>query len=54
MQESIKAAERFTGRSTYMKVLAVEFAPVEVAEYLRRKSDELGVYLIIGKEYEVP
>ncbi len=52
LQESVRAAERFVGRPTYMKVLAVEFAPGPVAEYLREKADELGIRLIIGREYE--
>lgn len=34
-----------------MKVLAVEFAPAEAAEVLRKVAEEEGVYLILGIGY---
>ncbi|CCC81019.1 hypothetical protein [Thermoproteus tenax] len=50
--EAERAVERFTGRKTYMRVLAVEFASEDVAEYLRRKAQEMGILLLLGREYE--
>ncbi|ACB39278.1 hypothetical protein [Pyrobaculum neutrophilum] len=50
--EAERAAERFTGRKTYMRVLAVEFASQDVAEYLRRKAQEMDILLLLGREYE--
>ncbi len=48
---AVEAAERFTGRKTYLKVLAVETAPMDVVEHLRRRAGELGIHLITGREY---
>ena len=48
---NVAAAERFTGRKAYLRVLAVETAPEGVIEYLRRRAGELGIYLIVGRTY---
>lgn len=52
LNASVTAAEKFTGRKTYLKVLAVETVPNEVSQYLVNKAREQGIYLIIGREYE--
>ena len=52
LNASVTAAEKFTGRKTYLKVLAVENAPSDVTQYLTEKAREQGVYLILGREYE--
>ncbi|MFB6490612.1 MAG: hypothetical protein TU35_005100 [Thermoproteus sp. AZ2] len=54
LRRSVEAGERLTGRRVYLKVLAVEFAPADVAEHLRRRCEEEGVYLILGRTYERP
>ncbi|MEZ0346125.1 MAG: hypothetical protein ABWK01_06215 [Infirmifilum sp.] len=46
------AAERFTGKKVYAKILAVENTPEEVAHYLERVSKEQGIILILGRKYE--
>ncbi|MCU7788025.1 hypothetical protein ODS41_08885 [Pyrobaculum sp. 3827-6] len=51
LRRSVEAAERFTGAATQLKVLAVGSAPREVAEYLRKKAEEEGIHLILGREY---
>ncbi|MEM1598315.1 MAG: hypothetical protein QXP31_07490 [Pyrobaculum sp.] len=51
LKRSVEAAERFTGKRTYLKVLAVEFASAEVAEYLQKRCEAEGVYLILGRSY---
>ena len=45
-----KAAEKFTNKKLYLKVLSVEFANEEVANYLKEKSKDEGIYLILGRE----
>jgi len=49
--EAVEAAEKFYKRKAFMKVLAVENAPEEVVEYLRKRAEELGILLVIGREY---
>lgn len=49
--ENAKAAERFFNRKTTALILAVENAPEQVAEYLRRRTSELGIILVLGREY---
>ena len=49
---SVMAAEKFTGKKTYLKVLAIESAPGNVIPYLTEKAKEQGIYLILGREYE--
>ena len=44
------AAEKFTNKKTYLKVLSVEFANEEVANFLKEKCKEEGIYLILGRE----
>ncbi|MGC9119277.1 MAG: hypothetical protein ACP5I3_09865 [Thermoproteus sp.] len=51
LRRSVEAAERFVGSRAYLKVIAVEFAPKDAAEHLRKKAEEEGVYLISGREY---
>ncbi len=51
LRRSAEAAEKLTGRRVYLKVLAVEFATGDVAEHLRRRCGEEGVYLMLGREY---
>jgi len=46
-----EVAEKFTGKKTYLKVLAVENAPTEVVQYLQKRAKELEIYLIVGREY---
>jgi len=41
-----KAAEKFTGKKTYLKVLAVENGPHRSGTYKK----ELEIYLIAGRE----
>ncbi|MEM0017891.1 MAG: hypothetical protein QXJ48_05940 [Candidatus Korarchaeum sp.] len=49
---NVEVAERFVGRKAYAKVLAVENAPNEIAEYLRKRCEELGVMLVLGRSYD--
>ncbi|MGC8973868.1 MAG: hypothetical protein ACP5KY_06640, partial [Thermoproteus sp.] len=51
LRRSVEAAERFVGSRAYLKVVAVEFAPKDAAEHLRKRAEEEGVYLISGREY---
>jgi len=46
-----EAAERLTGRKAYLKILAVESAPINIVEHLRKRAKELDVYLMTGREY---
>jgi len=52
LNTSAIAAEKFTGKKTYLKLLAVENAPSEVSQYLTSKAKGQEIYLIIGREYE--
>ncbi|GAB6944154.1 hypothetical protein [Vulcanisaeta sp. JCM 14467] len=52
LNASVTVAEKFTGKKTYLKVLAVENAPSDVTQYLTEKAREQGIYLILGREYE--
>ncbi|MGC9153957.1 MAG: hypothetical protein ACP5GY_09580, partial [Vulcanisaeta sp.] len=49
--DNAKAAEKFFGKKAIALVLAVESAPVQVAEYLRKRAGELGITLVLGREY---
>jgi len=49
--EAAEAAEKLYKRKTFIKVLAIENTPEEIATYLRRRAEELGIVLIIGREY---
>jgi len=49
--EATEAAEKFYGRKAFMKVLAVENTTEEIAAYLRKRAEELGIVLVIGREY---
>ncbi|MGC9227416.1 MAG: hypothetical protein ACP5HY_09080, partial [Caldivirga sp.] len=51
LMANVKAAEKLTGRKLYAAVLAVETLPDEVAQYLREKTRELGIILVLGREY---
>jgi DNA repair exonuclease SbcCD ATPase subunit len=50
---AVNSAEKFTNKKTYLKVLSVEFANEEVANYLKEKCKEEGIYLILGREYSL-
>jgi hypothetical protein len=51
LSSAVKAAEKFTNKKVYLKVLSVEFTNEEVANYLKKKCKEEGIYLILGREY---
>lgn len=52
LRRSVEAAEKFANKKAYMKVLAVEFAQADAAQYLKKKAEEENIYLILGREYE--
>ena len=45
------AVERATGEKPFALVLAVEVAPDDVAQHLRKRAEELGIVLVLGREY---
>ena len=49
----VAAAEKLTNKKVYLKVLAVEFAKEEVANFLKEISEKEGIYLILGREIEI-
>jgi hypothetical protein len=49
--DNVAYAEKAAGIKHYTKVLAVEVAPGEVAEYLERRARELDVILVLGRRY---
>ena len=52
LRRAAEAGEKLTRRRPYLKVLAVEFAPRDVAEYLKARCEGEGVYLILGRDYD--
>jgi hypothetical protein len=52
LRRAAEAGEKLTKRRPYLKVLAVEFAPRDVAEYLKVRCEGEGVYLILGRDYD--
>lgn len=52
LRKAAEASEKLTKRRPYLKVLAVEFAPRDVAEYLKARCKGEGVYLILGRDYD--
>jgi len=52
LRRAAEAGEKLTKRRPYLKVLAVEFAPRDVAEYLKMRCEGEGVYLILGRDYD--
>ncbi|MFZ8839395.1 MAG: hypothetical protein ACO2PM_10910 [Pyrobaculum sp.] len=52
LRRAAEAGEKLTRRRPYLKVLAVEFAPMDVAEYLKARCEGEGVYLILGRDYD--
>jgi chromosome segregation ATPase len=50
---AVNSAEKFTNKKTYLKVLSVEYTNEEVANYLKEKCKEEGIYLILGREYSL-
>lgn|GEM_PF-2087454 len=52
LNSAIIAAERFTNKKVYLKVLSVEYASKDVADYLIKRCKEERIYLILGREYE--
>jgi hypothetical protein len=52
LRRAAEAGEKLTKRHPYLKVLAVEFAPRDVAEYLKARCEGEGVYLILGRDYD--
>jgi predicted mannosyl-3-phosphoglycerate phosphatase (HAD superfamily) len=49
--DSVTYAEKVAGAKHYAKILAVEIAPSEIAEYLERKARELDITLVLGRRY---
>ncbi|WP_048056917.1 hypothetical protein [Vulcanisaeta moutnovskia] len=49
--DNAKTAEKFFGKKAIALVLAVESAPEQVAEYLRKRAGELSIVLVLGREY---
>jgi hypothetical protein len=47
--DNVAYARKAAGVKHYAKVLAVEVAPGEVAEYLERRARELDVILVLGR-----
>jgi PaREP7 len=52
LRRAAEAGEKLTKRRPYLKVLAVEFALRDVAEYLKARCEGEGVYLILGRDYD--
>jgi len=52
LRRAAEVGEKLTRRRPYLKVLAVEFAPRDVAEYLKARCEGEGVYLILGRDYD--
>jgi DNA repair exonuclease SbcCD ATPase subunit len=50
---AVNSAEKFTNKKTYLKVLSVEYSNEKVANYLKEKCKEEGIYLILGREYSL-
>ncbi|MCU7788024.1 hypothetical protein ODS41_08880 [Pyrobaculum sp. 3827-6] len=51
LRKLAEAAEKSREAKTYLAVLAVEFAPRDVAQYLRKRAEEEDIHLILGREY---
>jgi phage host-nuclease inhibitor protein Gam len=49
--DSVAYAEKAAGAKHYAKILAVEIAPSEIAEYLERRARELDITLVLGRKY---
>jgi len=49
--DSVAYAEKAAGAKHYAKILAVEVAPSEIAEYLERKARELDITLVLGRRH---
>jgi phage host-nuclease inhibitor protein Gam len=49
--DSVAYAEKAAGAKHYAKILAVEIAPSEIAEYLERRARELDITLVLGRRY---
>jgi len=49
--DSVAYAEKATGAKHHAKILAVEVAPSEIAEYLERRARELDITLVLGRRY---
>jgi seryl-tRNA synthetase len=49
--DSVAYAEKAAGVKHYAKILAVEIAPSEIAEYLERRARELDITLVLGRRY---
>ncbi len=49
--DSVAYAEKVAGVKHYAKILAVEVAPGEIAEYLERRARELDITLVLGRRY---
>ena len=52
LRRAVEAGEKLTSRRVYLKVLAVEYAPKDAADYLRKQSEKEEIYLILGREYD--
>ncbi len=49
--ENVNAIEKIHGIKHYAKLIAVEAAPEKVAEHLKKRAEELGIVLILGRKY---
>ena len=49
--DSVAYAEKVAGAKHYAKILAVEIAPSEIAEYLERRARELDITIVLGRKY---
>jgi chaperonin cofactor prefoldin len=49
--DSVTYTEKVAGAKHYAKILAVEVAPSEIAEYLERRARELDITLVLGRRY---
>jgi hypothetical protein len=48
---AVNSAEKFTNKKTYLKVLSVEYANEEVANYLKKKMQRRRNLFKLGREY---
>jgi archaellum component FlaC len=49
--DNVTYIEKAWGTKHYAKILAVEIAPEDVAEHLRKRVEELGIVLVLGRSY---
>ena len=49
--DNVTYIEKAWGTKHYAKILAVEIAPEDVTEHLRKRVEELGIVLVLGRSY---